>query len=105
MIYKAILPCFMLFVAQIGAGAATVNPEATIASILLAYGPLGIMVLWFMWRNEAQIKALNQLSHRIDGMSQVQLIDVISRESTGPYARKAAEDLLTKIASRNEKGK
>lgn len=74
------------FLAQI----ADVNPT----TVLVAYGPMGVMLAWFMWRFEAMIKAFRGLSHQIEGMSKALLVEVMSRPSTSPSTRQVATDLL-----------
>lgn len=67
--------------------------------LLYSYGPLGFMCSWFMWRGEKVISEIRTLSHRIDGITKAMLVDVLSRESCGPAARKAAKDMLDKVES------
>lgn len=69
---------------------ADVNPM----TLLVAYGPMGIMLGWFMWRFETMIKAFRGLSHQIEGMTKAMLVDVMSRPSTTAPIRQAAGDML-----------
>lgn len=75
---------------------ADVNPT----TLLVAYGPMGIMLVWFMWRFEAMIKAFRSLSHQIEGMSKVLLVEVMSRPSTTPATRQVATNLLADMERR-----
>lgn len=73
---------------------------------LYVYGPMGIILTWFMWRyesrNEGLRKDIRVLSHRIDGMSKALLVDVISRDTKGGAAKKFAEDMLSRMEIRKE---
>ena len=68
---------------------------------LFAYGPLGVICAWFMWRFEAMVKEFRTLSHRIDGMTPAMLVDVISRGADNPVAKRTAEEMLGKIERRD----
>lgn len=79
---------------------------------LYTYGPLGVFCCWFMWRFEdykkqarSSVEETNKeirvLSHRIDGMTRAMWADMIDRDSTGPHARKFAEEMLSKIEPRD----
>lgn len=68
---------------------------------LYVYGPMGIMLAWFMVRHD---RAMNTLSHRIDGMTRALLVDTLSRDNVGDVARRYAEKELAKIEAR-ESGK
>ncbi len=68
-------------------------------SLLLTYGPLGIILGWFMWRAESKMDKipaeLRTLGHRLDGLTRALLADVISRENThNPKAREIAQNML-----------
>lgn len=76
--------------------AAETNPY----SLLVAYGPMGIMLAWFMLRSE---RAMNNLAHRIDGMTRAMLVDTLSRDNVGHNTRKHAEQQLAKIEARDAK--
>lgn len=82
----------LLLIAQSGIG--------EISSALFVYGPMGVMLAWFMWRFEALLKEIRTMSHRFDGMTRAILVDVVSRE-TSPIVRQTAQDMLTKIAARD----
>lgn len=75
-----------------------VSPE----SVLIAYGPMGIMLVWFMWRFEALQGSFRSLSSRIDGMTKALLVDVMSRPTTGPNVRQAAGDMLAEMEARSK---
>lgn len=67
---------------------------------LYTYGPMGIMLGWFMWRNERLIPEIRTLSHRIDGLTKALLMDMISRDTSGPHTIQQAREALAKIAAR-----
>lgn len=83
----------MSFLAQLS----EVNPT----TLLVAYGPMGIMLAWFMWRFEAMIKAFRELGHKIEGWSKVQLVDIMSRPGTTATTRQVASDLLADMERRS----
>lgn len=77
------------------------------SSGLIIYGPLGIICLWFMWRDDQRDKLLKEmsttsnaeirgLSHRISGLSKALMLDVVAREGVGERTRKIAEDMLAR---------
>lgn len=75
-------------------------------SELYTYGPMGVILAWFLWRGEklgaSVAKRLDTLSHRIDGITRAMLVDVISRDSAGSHAKDAARTMLAKIEARDE---
>lgn len=76
---------------------AQMGAEASPATILVAYGPMGVMLGWFMLRYEKVIGELRRLSHRIEGLSKAMLVDVLSRETAGSTARTKAIEILNKM--------
>ena len=76
-------------------------PDLNLASLLVAYGPMGIMLVWFMWRFETMVKAFRSLSHTIDGMTRAMLVDVMSRPGATTTVRRAATEMLNKIEERD----
>lgn len=68
--------------------------------MLYAYGPMGIMLGWFMWRGEKLMGEIRMLSHRIDGLTKALLMDMISRDTAGPHTRQQAQEALAKIVAR-----
>jgi membrane protein implicated in regulation of membrane protease activity len=89
------------------ASAVGLGPEASAVSALAIYGPMGIMLIWFAWRAEQKsdkvAEHLNKLGHRIEGMTRAMLADVISRDTSGPEAKRIAQQMLTKIESSDDK--
>lgn len=75
--------------------------DANLVGALLTYGPMGIMLVWLMWRVEERFEKmadrLETLAHRINGMTRAMLADILSRDSSGAAARKIAEEMLTKM--------
>lgn len=67
---------------------------------LFVYGPMGLVLAWFMLRGEAVVREIRALAHRIDGLTKAMLIDVLSREHAGSSTREAAREMLTKIEDR-----
>jgi len=72
-------------------------------SVLLGYGPLGFMVLWFAPRAERVLTKLADLAHRIDGLTRALLVDMVERESSGSHTKAYAREAIAKNDARNEK--
>lgn len=70
------------------------------APALYTYGPMGVILGWFMWRGEKLAGEVRSLAHRIDGLTRALLVDMMNRDSTGPAARRYAEEALAKISAR-----
>lgn len=73
--------------------------------VLLNYGPLGVFCLWFMWRVEKLIEKISTLSHRFDGITRAMLLEVTTRPHVPDQVRRAAEDMVMDIETRDRKGK
>jgi hypothetical protein len=84
-------------------------PEATLASSLVIYGPMGAMLVWGAYmaqkvlervvtKHEAAfdelLKELRRVSHRLNGLERAMLADVISRESSGSESKRIAQQML-----------
>lgn len=70
------------------------------ATALYTYGPMGIILGWFMWRGEKLAGEVRGLAHRIDGLTRALLVDMLNRENSGPATRRYAEEALAKINAR-----
>jgi len=70
------------------------------AGVLLTYGPMGVLLLWFMYRDGKIVPEIRSLSHRIDGLTRALLMDMVNRDSTGPATRAAAQAEIAKIEER-----
>ena len=70
------------------------------SSVLLTYGPMGIILAWFMWRGERMTDKLADLAHRIDGLTKALLVDMVERESSGDATKRFARDAIARIDSR-----
>lgn len=68
--------------------------------LLFAYGPMGIILAWFMFRAEKVAAKIGDLAHRIDGLTKALLIDMVERESS-PKVREYARETIAKIDARN----
>lgn len=76
--------------------------EAGVPS-LLTYGPLGIVLAWFMLRAEKGFSKIGDLAHRIDGLTRALLMDMVERESSGRAVKEYATKQIAKIDARNAK--
>ena len=74
-------------------------------SVLLTYGPLGIVCAWLMWRaekTEARVALmLKDLAHRIDGLTRAMLVDMTERESAGERTKEYARQAIARIDARS----
>lgn len=82
-------------ISQILAQAAT---EPT--SLLLQYGPMGIISAWLMLRAEKGFAEIRSLTHRIDGLTKALLVDMIERDSCGLATKRYAREEVAKIDAR-----
>ncbi len=73
------------------------------APALLTYGPLGIILAWFMLRAEKGFAKIGDLAHRIDGLTKALLVDMVDRDSAGPHVKQYARETIAKIDARNAK--
>jgi hypothetical protein len=69
--------------------------------ILLAYGPMGLMLAWFMLRGEKLASKVVDLAHRIDGLTKALLVDMVDRDTAGPHVKQYAKETIAKIDARN----
>lgn len=69
--------------------------------VLFTYGPMGVVLGWFMWRGEKLAIKIVDLSHRIDGLTKALLVDMVERESAGTHVRQYAEETIRKIDARS----
>ncbi len=81
---------------QIIAQFAAVDPT----SVLLTYGPMGVILMWFMIRGEKLVVEIRGLSHRIDGLTRALLMDLVSRDSVGVQTKAQARAEIAKIDAR-----
>lgn len=72
--------------------------------LLFAYGPLGLIVAWFMLRAERGFDRVGDLAHRIDGLTRALLMDMIERAHTSETTKRYAEQMIAKIEARSSKG-
>lgn len=70
---------------------------------LMAFGPLGIICCWFMWRGEKVASRIGDLAHRIDGLTKALLVDMVNRENVGPQTKHYASEAIAKIDARTKK--
>lgn len=68
---------------------------AGLQTSLLTYGPLGVICIWLMLRDEKRDQSIRDLSHRINGLSKALLLDILGRPVDAP-TRQLAKDMLDK---------
>lgn len=71
--------------------------------ILLGYGPLGVVCLWLMYRDERRGNESRAVGHRIDGLTKALLVDMTERESCGVNTKRYAREEIAKIEARMSK--
>lgn len=78
--------------------------EANPVTLLTVYGPMGVIIAWFMFRFE---KWMARLNHKIDGLTRAMLITELGRETANPHshARELAKEMLAKIKLRDDREK
>jgi len=75
-------------------------------SVLFAYGPMGIMLGWFMLRGEKLIKEVRDFGHKIDGLRLALLANTISNASTPEALRRFCDAEIARVDSlRSREGK
>ncbi len=74
---------------------------------LYAYGPLGIICAFFMWRDVARdreraafVDKLGDVGHRMDGLTKALLVDMIHRTDIGVTTKRYAVEQIAKIDAR-----
>lgn len=84
--------------------------ETQVLPILEKFGLPVLIILWFMWRTEKKLDnltasltntvggKLDNLAHKISGMTKAMLMDVISRENTTDIVKRTAHDMLSKMS-------
>lgn len=68
--------------------------------MLYVYGPMGIMLAWFMHQTKDIPKDIKTLAHRIDGLTRALLVDMTERESCGHRVKEFAREEIAKITAR-----
>ena len=82
--------------------------------VLFTYGPIGVVLAWFMLRGEKLVTRigafevtiilkLGDLAHRVDGLTKALLVDMIERESAGEHTKQYAREAIARIDARTEK--
>lgn len=71
------------------------------ANPLASLGIAGVVIGWMMWFFDKLRQEIKGLAHRIDGLTRALLMDLVSRDTTGPHAREMAREELSKIESRS----
>lgn len=71
------------------------------ANPFAAYGLAGLVIAWFMYFTEKLRVELKGLAHRIDGLTRALLMDLMSRDTTGPHAKAMASEELRRLEARS----
>ena len=67
--------------------------------VLLAYGPMGVFCMYFMWRGEKLIVEIRTLGHRFKGLEMALLMEAVSRENCPQIIKHYANGELDKMAN------
>ena len=82
------------------------TPDLTWGNAIVAYGPMGIVLAWFMIRGETKmadiVTELRVLGHRMNGITKAMLADIASRETTGEALRTLVNSELSKLETESE---
>ncbi len=76
--------------------------EVSSHQAIINNGLLGTVILWLFTRGEKLCNEIKMLANRIDAMTRATLVDVISRESSGPHAQKQAREIMAEIEFRTK---
>lgn len=71
-------------------------------AVLYTYGPMGVILGWFMLRGEKLIVEIRSLSSRIDSLTRALLVDIIDRETCGEHAKQFARESIAQIDARDK---
>lgn len=80
-------------------------PSAEPNSLIVVYGPMGIMLGWFMWRGEKLVAKISDLAHRMDGLTKALLVDMVEKNHISDATKKYANETISKIDARSRKAK
>jgi len=69
-------------------------PPVGLAELLIQYGPIGIVLAWFMLRMEPEMKAVRRA---IDRLTRAHLLDVVSRPGASPQVKQLAKEALQEL--------
>lgn len=73
------------------------------ASLLLAYGPLGVICGWFMLRFEVLVKEIRGYGHKIDGFRLALLATAATSEAASPSVRTLCNEEIARIKAQGAK--
>lgn len=96
--------------------AITMAQVADNPSALYAYGPLGIITCWLMYRDERRAIQIREnevreaghredVMHRIDGLTKALLVDLVERETATQHAKDFAREAIARIDARGNSKK
>ena len=66
-------------------------------SVLFAYGPMGVMLGWFMLRGEKLIKEVRDFGQKIDGLRLALLANTISNANTPEALRRFCDSEISRV--------
>ena len=69
-------------------------------NVLFAYGPMGVMLGWFMLRGEKLIKEVRDFGHKIDGLRLALLANTISNANTPPALRSFCDAEIARVEAK-----
>lgn len=69
-------------------------------AVLIAQGPMGVMLAWFLFRGE---RLAAHIVREIGDMKETMLLDVASRPSATPAVREIARDKLDAIEANRKR--
>lgn len=81
---------------------AVIAQVAAESPALYAYGPMGVILLWFMSRFEVLIKEVRNYGHKIDGLRLALLAQAASSDTANPNVRKLCEEEIARINAKGD---
>jgi hypothetical protein len=69
-------------------------PPVGLPELLIQYGPIGVVLAWFMLRMEP---AMTGMRRSVDRLTRAHLLDVVSRPGATPAVRQLAKDALREL--------
>lgn len=85
-------------------------------SVLFAYGPMGVMLAWFMWLSKKMADNLitivhehgakfDNVIHKLNGLRTALLLNTISNDKISDFVRKTCEEELARANANPSKEK
>lgn len=84
---------------------ALIGQVTDMQNVLFAYGPMGVMLGWFMLRGEKLIKEVREFGHKIDGLRLALLANTISNANTPNALRRFCDSEIARVEEKRNSSK